>query len=140
MMMLMMMMMMMMMEDDDDDVDNDDGNLYITTVPLVGRDVQDTELVKDMLAQLHHLDNIVNTVFSNITTRIAAEKTRLSTLNRKCQTCRGLITSLQGSTKAMTVFSTAKYPAPTKLPYPYTLHPTGLLTTEDLPSVSAIVI
>lgn len=35
------------------------------------------------------------------------------------------------------IFSTAKYPAPAKLPYPHTLHPTGglLLATTDLTNV-----
>jgi hypothetical protein len=49
------------------------------------------------------------------------EKNRVSSVNERIGTCRAKIDTLRGSTRAITILSTAKYPAPKMLPLVKTL-------------------
>lgn len=72
-------------------------------VPLITRDVQDEEVFKDLVWALQQLDQTVEVVFRNIQTRVTAEKKRVTDLGTRVASCRRMIGSVQGSTKAITV-------------------------------------
>jgi WAS family protein 1 len=55
-------------------------------------------------------------IFSRIQRRVGEEKQRVAAINGRVESARLKVKSIAGSTKATTVFSTAKYPAPRRLP------------------------
>jgi hypothetical protein len=80
-------------------------------VPLVARDVSNEEVVKDIVEALQQLERTVDVVFNNIAARVTAEKKRVSDVNGRINTCKKLIESIHGSSKATTVGGRQTRPA-----------------------------
>ena len=88
-------------------------------MPLVFNDLSHRESVEDVVYTLEHLSHIVDEIFTRIDTRISEEKTRISSIKSRVGVCEQKVQKIKGSNRAITVFSTAKFPAPKKLPsYP----------------------
>ncbi len=88
-------------------------------MPLVFNDLSHRESVEDVIYTLEHLAHIVDEIFTRIDTRINEEKTRVSSIKSRVNACEQKVQKIKGSNRAITVFSTAKFPAPKKLPsYP----------------------
>jgi hypothetical protein len=65
---------------------------------------------------LENLTRAVNDVFGQITSRIQDEKKRLDSLKGRIDLADAKVKKMKGSTRAQTVLSPAKYPAPEVLP------------------------
>ena len=88
-------------------------------VAVIHSDVETHESRLDILYSLEHLDSTINDIFGRVEKRITDERTRLDQINNRIATCHTKVNGIRGSKKATTIFSTAKFPAPRKLPgYP----------------------
>lgn len=97
-------------------------------VALVNNDLTNDETLLDVFHSLDHLAAIVNEIFTKIDTRIDAEKTRISFIKARVNVCQQKVQQIKGSTQAITIFSTAKYPAPKELPmYPTLLQESSIV-------------
>ncbi|KDO23165.1 hypothetical protein SPRG_09973 [Saprolegnia parasitica CBS 223.65] len=88
-------------------------------VERVFEDLKKPFVAKDVVRQLIHLDTVVADVFERISLRVQAEKDRVKAIDARIAACQAKVNAVteRGTTnKATTVFSTAKYPAPTVLP------------------------
>ncbi|OQR94333.1 carbon catabolite repressor protein [Achlya hypogyna] len=84
-------------------------------VERVFEDLKKPFVAKDVVRQLIHLDAVVADVFERITLRVQAEKDRVKAIDAKIAACQAKVNAVTErglSSKATTVFSTAKYPAP----------------------------
>lgn len=68
-----------------------------------------------MFDSLEELQRTIDAVFDRITGRVKTEKTRIDAIGRRLQIAEAKIKHIQGTTKATTVLSPAKYPAPDRL-------------------------
>mmetsp|Transcript_991 Transcript_991/g.1266 ORF Transcript_991/g.1266 Transcript_991/m.1266 type:complete len:516 (-) Transcript_991:213-1760(-) len=93
-------------------VDFEDDNLGSA---LCFRDLNSPNALGDVLSALNHLDALVDTVFGNIAEKVGNETSRLNDINSRLTTAQNGISSITGTTKATTVFSTSKFPAPKNL-------------------------
>ncbi len=80
------------------------------SVPILFHDVQEPDCLAMVLDALKHLQNVQNSIFSRISNRVNEEKARLSAINKRVDSCNTKIQAISGSTKATTIFSSAKYP------------------------------
>ena len=65
------------------------------------------------------MNGTIDSIFSRIENRLTDEKKRVGDLKKRVFNCKGKVDQVKGSTKATTVFSTAKFPAAKALPlYP----------------------
>lgn len=88
-------------------------------VTLVNNDLTSEETLLDVFHSLEHLSTIVSEIFTKIDNRVEAEKTRISYIKARVAVCQKKVDQIRGSNQAITVFSTAKFPAPKNLPmYP----------------------
>jgi len=88
-------------------------------VSLISNDLASGETLLDVFYSLDHLQSIVNEIFQRIDTRVEDERQRIQQIKHRVNTCVEKIQQIKGSNQAITVFSTAKYPAPKTLPsYP----------------------
>jgi hypothetical protein len=69
-----------------------------------------------MLHALGRLRGAMDDAFGRISSRLAHERERVGAINTRINTCQSKVTLISGSNKATTVFSTAKYPAPKRIP------------------------
>lgn len=98
-------------------------------VALLSHDLTSSETVLDMLHALDHLALISQEIFQRIDIRITEEKNRITTMKQRIKRCNDIVDRLRGRNSAITVFSTAKYPAPKELPaYPTLLGRTSLVS------------
>lgn len=98
-------------------------------VALVNNDLTNDETLLDVFHSLDHLSAIVNEIFTKIDNRIDAEKTRISYIKARVNVCQQKVGQIKGSTQAITIFSTAKYPAPKSLPlYPTLLQESSIVS------------
>jgi hypothetical protein len=89
---------------------------------LCFRDLNAPNALADVLHALTHLDSLVDTVFGNISGKIEQEMARLGDVNERLGVAQNGIQSITGSSRATTVFSTSKFPAPKTLPDYSRLH------------------
>lgn len=85
------------------------------SVPIVFQDLRPPETFCQIYDALKALDNTVEDVFQSITTRVDEEKTRMNQIRNRIQVAKSKIQELEGTQKALTVFSPAKYPAPVEI-------------------------
>ena len=81
-------------------------------IAIVGNDLTPSETLKDVIFALECLSKTVDSIFDRLEHKILLEKDRLNGINQKLTACTEKVNSLRGSKKAITVFSTAKFPAP----------------------------
>lgn len=92
-------------------------------IGLAYADVSSPEAIVDVIYALNMLSSTVDDVFSKVESRIANENSRLTNINGRIDVCEKKVKSIIGTSNAITVFSTAKYPAPKILPvYPALFH------------------
>lgn len=88
-------------------------------LPVLYNDLQASENIHDVLHSLEHLSYIVNEIFTRVDTRIEEERVRITQIKNRVNICSQKVSQMKGSKQAITVFSTAKFPAPKSLPaYP----------------------
>jgi len=90
--------------------------------PITTNDVTLPETLRDALHALETLSVTVDDIFGRLETKIAAERTRLSSITGRIAACQVKVEALRGSKNATTVFSTAKFPASKTLPLHATLY------------------
>ena len=91
-------------------------------VGLACRDLNTPNAICDVLESLQHLNRLVDVVFGNVAGKIAEETARLDDVNGRLNAAQTGITNITGQSRATTVFSTAKFPAPKTLPDYERLH------------------
>jgi WAS protein family homolog 1 len=88
-------------------------------VPVIHNDLTPDETMGDVFFALENLQETIDDIFKRIEKRINDEKRRVDNIRSRVSTCKSKVDQVRGSTKATTVFSTAKFPAPKSLPsYP----------------------
>jgi len=102
------------------------------------------QTLSDVFYSLEKLNEIFSSVSDKIAKRIDDESSRIKQVNDRISTCQRKAQSVRGSTKATTVHSTAKFPAPKNLPPPATLFSTLsqvlLLFLNNLASIIFILL
>lgn len=82
-------------------------------------DLEQPEALLDVFHSLEHLNNIVTDIFQHIDKRLQEEQLRVTEIKKRVGVCQQKVQKIKGSKQAITVFSTAKFPAPKVLPsYP----------------------
>lgn len=84
-------------------------------VPLVQPDLQPEETITQFLDTLDYLEKVTNNVFDRILQRVQENQVRLADLNGRLSVSHAKVQKLAGTSRATTVLSSAKYPAPDKL-------------------------
>jgi hypothetical protein len=84
---------------------------YVYSVPILYHDVKEPDCLEVVLQSLKHLQSVQDAVFARIGDRVDEERTRLTNINHRVSSCQLKIQAISGSTKATTLFSSAKYPA-----------------------------
>lgn len=88
-------------------------------VALTSNDLSPKEVMRDMLYNLERLDNLIDDVYKKVEKRVGDEQDRINQINTRVSSCKSMIDKVRGKQTATTIFSTAKFPAPKKLPaYP----------------------
>jgi WAS family protein 1 len=90
-------------------------------ISLVYNNLELSETLEDTFYSIEHLNTIIKDIFQKIDNRIGQEKSRLDNIKKRTAICSDKVRQLKGSNQAVTVFSTAKYPAPKHLPPSNTL-------------------
>jgi WAS family protein 1 len=82
-------------------------------------DLEQPEALLDVFHSLEHLNHIVTDIFQHIDKRLQEEQLRVTEIKKRVGVCQQKVQKIKGSKQAITVFSTAKFPAPKVLPsYP----------------------
>ena len=91
-------------------------------MPVVAQELPPVESLHTLFDNLKHLDAVVNDCFSRIQSRVNFEKTKISNICARIANCQTQVERIKANaSKATTVYSIAKYPAPVTLPnYPLT--------------------
>lgn len=95
--------------------------------------LETSETLQDTFHALEHLNSIFTEVIDKIGTRVKEERHRIENIKKRTAICQDKVQQLRGSNQAVTVFSTAKYPAPKSLPPTYTLF--GQITEVRTPKL-----
>lgn len=90
-------------------------------IPLAYADLSPDEIILDAIHSLTHLSTVIDDMFNKIEKRISDEKSRLSNINSRVANCLHKVNQIKGTNRAITIFSTAKYPALRTRPYYVTL-------------------
>lgn len=85
-------------------------------IGLVHNDLTTNETIQDLLYSLEHLSFVVDEMLTRIDRRLGEEKTRVNNIKQRVASCQLKVQKVKGSKQAITVFSTAKFPAPKTLP------------------------
>jgi hypothetical protein len=104
-------------------------------VSIVNADVEQHETLNDVFYSLERLDSTIDDIFGRVERRITDERSRLDQINNRIANCHAKVNDIRGSKKATTVFSTAKFPAPEKLPAYPTLFSQVSIYRVYIPSV-----
>lgn len=99
-------------------------------LPLIYSDLSPSETLRDALHAIKSLSRTVDEIFTKIDSRLATERQRLGSIHKRVSKCHDKVRQVQGSKKAITVFSTAKFPAAKTLPFYSTLIPDA----KEIPS------
>ena len=84
------------------------------SVPLIPPDLRHEEMIRQVCDALDNLDKIATDIFARIGNRIADNHASLRAVNDRIALAQLKIEKVEGSNKAMKVFSAAKYPASDK--------------------------
>ncbi|KAL6045720.1 WAS protein [Balamuthia mandrillaris] len=87
----------------------------VCNVPVVFQDLRQRESYFQLFDALETLEKTVDNVFTRISQRAAAERAKVEAVNRRLEAAKAKVQHIAGSTKAITVHSPAKYPAPEQL-------------------------
>lgn len=79
-------------------------------VPVINYDTQASETLKDVLFSLQQLSKTIDLVYNRIEERVTLEKNRLASVNNRISVCQEKVNQIKGCNKAITVFSTSKFP------------------------------
>ena len=85
-------------------------------VPIVYNDLSLPQTLEDVFFALEGLNKVIDDAFSKVEKRVNDEKQRVTQINDRLNTCSSKVKAIVGSTKATTIFSTAKFPGPKHLP------------------------
>eukprot|EP01113_Clastostelium_recurvatum_P051430 TRINITY_DN99_c0_g1_i1.p1 TRINITY_DN99_c0_g1~~TRINITY_DN99_c0_g1_i1.p1 ORF type:complete len:498 (+),score=156.50 TRINITY_DN99_c0_g1_i1:71-1564(+) len=84
--------------------------------PVVFHGLRDLEALHQVLDALEGLDHHVNEIFSKISARVSNERSKVDSLSSRISVAQNKVNTLQGTSKATAVFSSAKYPGPRTWP------------------------
>jgi len=88
----------------------------VLNVPLAYQDLRPSEALLQSIDALENLNNTVDAIFSAVQSRVDEAKVRIEKVHTRIQDAKGKVRHLASmTTKATTVLSAAKYPAPAKL-------------------------
>ena len=88
------------------------------------------EVLLDLFYSLERLKSTTDDIFGKIEKRVVDERDRINQINTRVGACKKIVDSIRGKQTATTIFSTAKFPAPKKLP----AYPTLLSQVIESPS------
>lgn len=83
---------------------------------LVNGDLSDNHTIQDALTAIEQLNTLCQNVLNRVETRIKEERARVDAAAARADKCAVRAMKIKGTTRATTVFSTAKFPAPRDLP------------------------
>lgn len=100
-------------------------NPDIYPLPITSNNHDSQEVYSDILFNLSHLNNLSEEIFKQIEDRVNKEYLRLNQINSRLTSCQEKVSYIKKSEgKAITIFSTSKFPAEKNLPnYPTLLGP-----------------
>jgi WAS family protein 1 len=90
------------------------GTQQVYEVPVIFHGLRQPEAYLQVCDALDNLNHVVDEVFSRITSRVFTEKSKLEALSSRLSVAHSKVQQIVGTSKAITVFSSAKYPAPNK--------------------------
>eukprot|EP01111_Echinosteliopsis_oligospora_P006493 TRINITY_DN2065_c2_g1_i1.p1 TRINITY_DN2065_c2_g1~~TRINITY_DN2065_c2_g1_i1.p1 ORF type:complete len:451 (+),score=207.45 TRINITY_DN2065_c2_g1_i1:90-1442(+) len=85
-------------------------------VPVVFHGLRQPEAYLQVIDALQTLNTVVDDVYGRIAGRVAQERTRIASLSNRLGVAQAKVQQITGSSKAITVFSSAKYPGPAVFP------------------------
>eukprot|EP01114_Cavostelium_apophysatum_P003319 TRINITY_DN1314_c0_g1_i1.p2 TRINITY_DN1314_c0_g1~~TRINITY_DN1314_c0_g1_i1.p2 ORF type:complete len:452 (+),score=102.15 TRINITY_DN1314_c0_g1_i1:1450-2805(+) len=83
----------------------------IYQVPIVFQNLRAPETYYQIFDSLENLNQIVDEVFTRLSTKISTERAKMQHLTARLGVAHSKVKQLQGTTRAVTVLSPAKYPA-----------------------------
>ncbi|KAK5582188.1 hypothetical protein RB653_003771 [Dictyostelium firmibasis] len=86
----------------------------IYQVPVVSNGLRETESILQIVDSLEKLDKVFNDMYSTISARVSHEKSRIDNVANRLNNAQHKVNQILGSKQAITVFSSAKYPADKK--------------------------
>jgi len=86
----------------------------IYQVPVTCNGLRETESILQIVDSLEKLEKVFNEIYTNISSRVSHEKSRIDDVSNRLNNAQYKVTQIAGSKSAMTVFSSAKYPADKK--------------------------
>jgi hypothetical protein len=98
-------------------------------VSITSVDVSPQEVLLDLFHSLERLSGTVDDIFGKVEKRVMDERNRINQINSRVDACKKVVDSIRGKQTATTIFSTAKFPAPKKLP----AYPTLLSQVANMP-------
>ena len=87
-------------------------------IPIINYDTQTSETLNDVLFSIQQLSKTIDLVYNRIEERVTFEKNRLANVNSRISICQETVNQIKGCNKAITIFSTSKFPA-TVIPAQY---------------------
>ncbi|GBG76923.1 hypothetical protein CBR_g23137 [Chara braunii] len=78
---------------------------------VVGHDLRPEETYLQLCDALSMLEQTVDSIFSAVIDRVESDRQRLRGITERIKTAQAKIDAISGSKKAITVFSSSKYPA-----------------------------
>ncbi|KAN0050424.1 hypothetical protein ACTA71_003548 [Dictyostelium dimigraforme] len=86
----------------------------IYQVPVVSNGLRETESILQIVDSLEKLEKVFNDMYSTISARVSHEKSRIDNVSNRLNNAQHKVNQIVGSKQAITVFSSAKYPADKK--------------------------
>ncbi|KAN0022268.1 hypothetical protein ACTFIU_004444 [Dictyostelium citrinum] len=86
----------------------------IYQVPVVSNGLRETESILQIVDSLEKLEKVFNDMYSTISARVSHEKSRIDNVANRLNNAQHKVNQIVGSKQAITVFSSAKYPADKK--------------------------
>ncbi|KAF2069752.1 hypothetical protein CYY_008928 [Polysphondylium violaceum] len=86
----------------------------IYQVPVTCNGLRETESILQIVDSLEKLEKVFNEIYTNISSRVSHEKSRIDDVSNRLDNAQYKVKQIAGSKSAMTVFSSAKYPADKK--------------------------
>ncbi|GAQ88655.1 WASD domain containing protein [Klebsormidium nitens] len=86
-------------------------------VPVVAHGLRPAETYAQLCQALQALQSTATAVFDLVESRVESERGRLRAISSRIRSAEAKIASLTGSTKAITIYSSAKYPAQHNIDY-----------------------
>ncbi|EFA84005.1 hypothetical protein PPL_03078 [Heterostelium album PN500] len=83
----------------------------IYQVPVVANGLREPESILQIVDALDKLDKVFNDVYTSISARVTRERSRIENVSNRLDNAQFRVNQIVGSKSAITVFSSAKYPA-----------------------------